>query len=111
MISCLLTTYLELSTVLYLLDITSILLVVSIYVKFCMMTKLFYLFLLFGSCNAFSASPTTTTSLFKEIDIQPVEGGTKIALEDYLKTEGKSLFIFGTYAADFNGTYILNRWK
>ena len=72
------------------------------------MTKLFYLFLLFGSCNAFSASPTTTTSLFKEIDIQPVEGGTKIALEDYLKTEGKSLFIFGTYAADFNGTYILN---
>ena len=79
--------------------------------KISMMTKLFYLFLLFGSCNAFSASPTTTTSLFKEIDIQPVEGGTKIALEDYLKTEGKSLFIFGTYAADFNGTYILNRWK
>jgi hypothetical protein len=78
------------------------------------MSKLFYLFFLFGSCNGFSTSPTaptTTTSIFKEIDIQPVEGGTKIALEDYLKTEGKSLFVFGTYAADFNGMYILNRRK
>lgn len=82
------------------------------------MLKYFHLFVLFGStalfrrCYAFSASPTPTTTsslgsnIFKEIDIQPVSGGTKISLEEYLKTGGKSLFVFGTYAADFNGMYI-----
>jgi len=87
------------------------------------MLKYFHLFVLFGStalfrrCYAFSASPTPTTTsslgsnIFKEIDIQPVSGGTKISLEEYLKTGGKSLFVFGTYAADFNAIEYAQRLR
>lgn len=74
------------------------------------------------SCDAFSASNTATPPItgnksspnsVKGIDIQPVMGGPKIALEDYLRTDGggKSMFIFGTYAADFNAIEYAQRLR
>jgi hypothetical protein len=74
------------------------------------------------SCNAFSASSTVTPSItnsksafnsVKGIEIQPVTGGPKITLEDYLRNEGggKSMFIFGTYAADFNAIEYAQRLR
>jgi AhpC/TSA antioxidant enzyme len=47
------------------------------------------------------------------IEVQPVRGGAKVALVDYLKSDdgGKSLFIFGTYAADFNAIEYAQRLR
>jgi hypothetical protein len=88
---------------------------------------------LVGETNAFSAVVPSTTGAavtaagktssrsIKGIEIQPIQGGSKILLEDYLKTssnstsnEGdnnKSLFIFGTYAADFNAIEYAQRLR
>mmetsp|Transcript_8408 Transcript_8408/g.24834 ORF Transcript_8408/g.24834 Transcript_8408/m.24834 type:complete len:308 (-) Transcript_8408:1753-2676(-) len=64
------------------------------------------------TCHAFSAvAPTTAGSSVKGIDIQPVDGGEKVALEDYLKNDGKTLFVFGTYAADFNAIEYVQRLR
>lgn len=81
------------------------------------------MFSVFGvTCHAFSApgavAPTTARSnsppkSVKGIQIQPVTGGPKIALEDYVKNENgsKSMFIFGTYAADFNAIEYAQRLR
>lgn len=47
------------------------------------------------------------------IQIKPVQGGPQIFLEEYLKTptDGRSLFIFGTYAADFNAIEYAQRLR
>jgi hypothetical protein len=48
------------------------------------------------------------------IQIKPIDGGQQtIFLEDYLKdsSEGRSLFIFGTYAADFNAIEYAQRLR
>jgi hypothetical protein len=62
---------------------------------------------LIEDCSSFSTTPSTTppkaSGSIKGIDIQPINnGGPKIPLEEYLKTnnkDDKALFIFGTYAA------------
>jgi hypothetical protein len=61
---------------------------------------------LIEDCSSFSTTPSTTppaNGSIKGIDIQPINnGGPKIPLEEYLKTnnkDDKALFIFGTYAA------------
>lgn len=64
----------------------------------------------YRTCNAFSAVVPLSNTI-KGISIQPVDGGDKIALEDYLKNDGKSLFIFGTYAADFNAIEYAQRLR
>jgi hypothetical protein len=47
------------------------------------------------------------------IKVKPVQGDSKVSLEEYLKTpsEGRSLFIFGTYAADFNAIEYAQRLR
>ena len=46
------------------------------------------------------------------IQIKPVKDGPAVFLEEYLKTkEGRSLFIFGTYAADFNAIEYAQRLR
>ena len=72
----------------------------------------FGLLALSGTCSAFSAvAPSTTGRSLKGISIQPVDGSEKVALEDYLKSDGKSLFVFGTYAADFNAIEYVQRLR
>lgn len=66
------------------------------------------------TCRAFSAvAPVSPPpSGIDGISIQPVDGGDQIALKEYLKNEdGKSLFVFGTYAADFNAIEYAQRLR
>ncbi len=65
-----------------------------------------------STCHAFSAvAPVPTGQSIKGINVQPVDGSEKVALEDYLKSDGKSLFVFGTYAADFNAIEYVQRLR
>ena len=47
------------------------------------------------------------------IQVKPIDGGSEIPLVDYLKSpsDGRSLFIFGTYAADFNAIEYAQRLR
>lgn len=45
------------------------------------------------------------------INIQPVERGEKIPLNEYLKSDGRTLFVFSTYAADFNAIEYAQRLR
>lgn len=80
-----------------------------------MMLKVFVSFgllALSSTCHAFSAvAPAPTEKSLKGINVQPVDGSEKVALEDYLKGDGKSLFVFGTYAADFNAIEYVQRLR
>jgi hypothetical protein len=52
------------------------------------------------------------SSSISGISVNPVQGGPSVDLEQYLKNpEGKSLFIFGTYAADFNAIEYVQRLR
>jgi len=82
------------------------------------MTKMLEILITFGlvafinSCDAFSAvSPVENSIKGFDIQLQPVDGGEKITLENYLKNDGKSLFVFGTYAADFNAIEYAQRLR
>ena len=74
---------------------------------------IFGLLALSKTSHAFSAvAPATPTGQsIKGINVQPVDGGEKVVLEDYLKSDGKSLFVFGTYAADFNAIEYVQRLR
>jgi len=80
------------------------------------MTKLisfslsFGLLVFAGPCRSLSAVAPIISSV-KGIDIQPVDGGEKISFEDYLRSDGKTLFVFGTYAADFNAIEYTQRLR
>ena len=47
----------------------------------------------------------------KGIRINPASGGPEMELVDYLKSDSKSLFIFGSYAADFNAIEYAQRLR
>ena len=80
-----------------------------------MMLKVFISFgllALSSTSHAFSAvAPAPTEKSLKGINVQPVDGSETVALEDYLKGDGKSLFVFGTYAADFNAIEYVQRLR
>mmetsp|Transcript_113812 Transcript_113812/g.317874 ORF Transcript_113812/g.317874 Transcript_113812/m.317874 type:complete len:296 (-) Transcript_113812:30-917(-) len=62
----------------------------------------------FVSCFSQVAVPRSTTG----ITLTPVGGGEKRVLDDYLyNPTGRSLFIFGTYAADFNAIEYVQRLR
>ena len=68
-------------------------------------------FLILALC-AFNVDAFSTIASTTGIKINPVEGGPSLELEDYLKNpNGKSLFIFGTYAADFNAIEYVQRLR
>lgn len=57
------------------------------------------------NAHAFSSS-------ISGISINPLQGGTPVNLDQYLQNpDGKSLFIFGTYAADFNAIEYVQRLR
>lgn len=59
-----------------------------------------------------SALHAQAFSSLKGISVNPVKGGDAVDLERYLKNpDGKTLFIFGTYAADFNTIEYLQRLR
>lgn len=80
-----------------------------------MLRSFFFLFAfaaLTKTCHGFSVvAPTSSANSIKGINIEPVDGGESVALEDYLKSDGKSLFVFGTYAADFNAIEYAQRLR
>ena len=48
----------------------------------------------------------------KDITLNPIDGGSTVTLDDYLKNPaGRSLFVFGTYAADFNAIEYAQRLR
>lgn len=62
----------------------------------------------FVSCFSQVAVPRSTTG----ITLTPVGGGEKRVLDEYLHNPtGRSLFIFGTYAADFNAIEYVQRLR
>jgi len=65
-----------------------------------------------------SVAPKQSMNSIKGLSIQPLDRNSPaIALEEYLKNDnggeggGKSLFIFGTYAADFNAIEYVQRLR
>jgi hypothetical protein len=52
-------------------------------------------------------------STLSNIQIKPIDGGQDVSLEEYVKDSsgGRSLFIFGTYAADFNAIEYAQRLR
>mmetsp|Transcript_8477 Transcript_8477/g.17672 ORF Transcript_8477/g.17672 Transcript_8477/m.17672 type:complete len:304 (+) Transcript_8477:80-991(+) len=80
------------------------------------MLRIFFFLFAFAAltktCHGFSVvAPTSSANSIKGINIEPVDGGESVALEDYLKSDGKSLFVFGTYAADFNAIEYAQRLR
>lgn len=66
------------------------------------------LFLPTALCFSAVAPSRPTTG----ITLTPVDGGTKVTLDEYLNNpSGRSLFIFGTYAADFNAIEYVQRLR
>lgn len=48
----------------------------------------------------------------KDITLDPLDGGSKVTLHEYLENSaGRSLFVFGTYAADFNAIEYAQRLR
>jgi AhpC/TSA antioxidant enzyme len=48
----------------------------------------------------------------KDISLDPLDGGSKVTLHEYLENSaGRSLFVFGTYAADFNAIEYAQRLR
>lgn len=68
------------------------------------------LFLFMPSVHGLSAvAPSRPTT---DIKLTPVDGGKEVALDDYLANpSGRSLFVFGTYAADFNAIEYVQRLR
>lgn len=64
-----------------------------------------------GNVSPFSAvAPTPTAPGIKDISLKPLDGGAEISMDTYLDNpSGRTLFIFGTYAADFNAIEYLQR--
>ena len=59
-------------------------------------------------CFSAVVPPQSTSS----ITLTPVDGGKEVALDEYLQNpSGRSLFIFGTYAADFNAIEYVQRLR
>lgn len=59
-----------------------------------------------------SAVAPATDRWAKDINLTPLSGGAEITLDDYLKNpSGRSLFVFGTYAADFNAIEYVQRLR
>ncbi|KAG7364382.1 AhpC/TSA antioxidant enzyme [Nitzschia inconspicua] len=66
-----------------------------------------------GACNALSSIASVSTpsaSVTGKLEIQPLSGGPKVSLKDYI-SEDRTLFIFGTYAADFNALEYAQRLR
>ncbi|KAL3926004.1 MAG: hypothetical protein SGILL_000003 [Bacillariaceae sp.] len=66
------------------------------------------------ACSAFSAAapPNGGRTGLDKLDIQPLQGGPQnlISLKDYISKD-KTLFVFGTYAADFNALEYAQRLR
>jgi len=55
---------------------------------------------------------SSTRQWSKDISLTPLNGGGQTTLDEYLdNTKGRSLFIFGTYAADFNAIEYVQRLR
>ena len=76
-------------------------------VVFCLVVLIGY----FSQCvESFSAvaMPRSTTGIV----LTPLDGGKQVLLDDYLQNPtGRSLFVFGTYAADFNAIEYVQRLR
>jgi len=65
-----------------------------------------------ATVQGFSSVATPPTTIREGISLTPIDGGAEILLDDYLKNpSGKSMFVFGTYAADFNAIEYVQRLR
>jgi hypothetical protein len=67
-----------------------------------------HFFLPFADCFSEVVVPRAATG---GITLNPVDGGKQLSLDEYLDNPGRSIFVFGTYAADFNAIEYVQRLR